>query len=39
MYSDPNFCRRVYRPGELPSDEEQRIVDADWRQYQDWLTR
>ena len=35
----PGYCRRVHRPGELPSDEEQRIIDADWMQYQDWFTR
>jgi hypothetical protein len=29
----------VCRPGDLPPDEEQRVIDADWRQYQDWLTR
>ena len=35
----PGYCKRVRRAGELPSDEEQRIIDADWKQYQDWLTR
>jgi hypothetical protein len=35
----PGYCRRVLRPGELPSDEERRIIDDDWTQYQDWLTR
>jgi hypothetical protein len=29
----------MFRIGELAQDEQQRIIDADWRQYQDWLTR
>jgi hypothetical protein len=32
----PGYCKRVRRP---PPEEEQRIIDADWRQYQDWLMR
>jgi hypothetical protein len=35
----PGYCERVVRSGKLPSDEENRIIDADWRQYQDWLTQ
>jgi len=35
----PGYCKRVPRPGGLASAEEQRIIDADWKQYQDWLTR
>jgi hypothetical protein len=35
----PGYCKRVPRSGGLPSDEERRIIDADWKQYQDWLTR
>jgi hypothetical protein len=35
----PEYLRRVPGPGQLPVDEEQRIVDADWKQYRDWFTR
>ncbi len=35
----PGYCKRVRGPGALPSDEEQKMIDADWRQYQNWLTR
>src|ERR1051326_3078754 len=32
----PGFCQRVSRAGRLPPDEEQRIIEADWKQYQEW---
>ena len=35
----PGYMTRVPGPGTRPPDEVQRIVDADWKQYQDWLTR
>ena len=35
----PGYCKRVRRSGDLPPNEEQRIIDSDWSQYQDWLTR
>ena len=35
----PGYCRLVPPSGEPPSGEAQRIIDADWRQYQDWLNR
>jgi hypothetical protein len=35
----PDYFRRVPGPGKISTDEEQRIIDADWRQYQDWFTR
>jgi hypothetical protein len=35
----PGYTKRMFRIGELAQDEQQRIIDADWRQYQDWLTR
>jgi hypothetical protein len=35
----PGYFKRMFRVGELAQDEQQRIIDADWRQYQDWLTR
>src|SRR5262245_11258595 len=35
----PGYTKRMFRIGELAQDEQQRIIDADWRQYQDWLMR
>ena len=35
----PGYMSRVPGPGTRPPDEVKRIVDADWKQYQDWLTR
>lgn len=35
----PGYTKRMFRIGKLAPDEQQRIIDADWRQYQDWLTR
>ena len=36
----PGYFQRVPRgPGQLPADEAQRVIDADWKQYQDWFTR
>jgi len=35
----PGYMSRAPGPGTRPPDEVQRIVDADWKQYQDWLTR
>ncbi|MFN0059913.1 MAG: hypothetical protein ACKVX7_15760 [Planctomycetota bacterium] len=35
----PNYFKRVSGVGSLPPAEEQRIIDADWKQYQDWLKR
>jgi hypothetical protein len=29
----------MFRIQELPQGEEQRIIDADWAQYQEWLKR
>src|SRR5687767_10672686 len=31
--------RKMFRMDKLPPEERQRIIDADWKQYQDWLTR
>src|SRR4051812_23774730 len=33
----PGYWKRVARSGALPPEEERRIIDADWEQYQDWL--
>jgi hypothetical protein len=35
----PGYFRHVPRSGALASEAEQQIIDADWRQYQDWLKR
>ena len=35
----PGYFKKVPGPGRVPADEEQRIIDADWKQYQDWFTR
>ena len=35
----PGYTKRMFRIGELAQDEQQRIIDADWRQYRDWLAR
>lgn len=35
----PGYSKRMFRIQELPGDEQQRIIDADWSQYYDWLTR
>lgn len=35
----PNYFKRVSGVGALSPAEEQRIIDADWKQYQDWLHR
>jgi len=35
----PGYFKRVPSSGTFPPEHEQRIIDTDWRQYQDWLTR
>jgi hypothetical protein len=35
----PSYMRRWSRVPSLSPDEQQRIVDADWQQYQEWLAR
>jgi len=35
----PGYFKGVPGPGRLPADEERRIIDADWKQYQDWFVR
>lgn len=35
----PDYFKRVPRPGVLSPEQERRIVESDWKQYQDWLTR
>jgi hypothetical protein len=35
----PLYTKHWFHIKELPADEQQRIIDADWKQYQDWYTR
>ena len=35
----PGYTRRMFRIDKLPEAEQQRIIDADWKQYEEWLTR
>ncbi|HMJ67221.1 MAG TPA: hypothetical protein VK615_17885 [Candidatus Binatia bacterium] len=35
----PGYCKRVWGRKQVSPEEEQRVIDADWKHYQDWLTR
>src|SRR5262245_57306994 len=35
----PGYTKRMFRIDSLSSDEQQRIIDADWKQYQDWFAQ
>ena len=35
----PAYTKKWLRIDTLPADEQQRIIDADWKQYEDWLKR
>jgi len=35
----PGYFKGVPSSGALPQEDEQRIIDTDWKQYQDWLAR
>jgi hypothetical protein len=35
----PGYTKRMFRIGKLAQHEQQRIIEADWKQYQDWLAR
>ena len=35
----PGYRKRRPASGAVAPEEEQRIIDADWKQYQDWLNR
>jgi hypothetical protein len=35
----PGYTKKMFRIDRLPAQERQRIIDADWKQYQDWFTR
>jgi hypothetical protein len=33
----PDYCKIGFRIRELPADEQRRIINRDWKQYEDWL--
>ena len=35
----PGYTKKMFRIDRLPEEEQKRLIDADWKQYQDWLTR
>jgi hypothetical protein len=35
----PSYTKKMFRMSKLPAEEQQRIIDADWKQYQDCLAR
>ena len=35
----PGYGKRMFRIDKLAPEEQKRIIEADWRQYQEWLTR
>ncbi len=35
----PGYSKLAFRVRKLPIEEQQRIIDSDWKQYEDWLRR
>lgn len=35
----PAYLNKGFHIGTLPPEQQQAIIDADWKQYQDWLNR
>ena len=35
----PEYCKRGFRVSEWPAEERSRIIESDWRQYEDWLRK
>lgn len=35
----PRYTKKMFHIDKLTAEERQRIIDADWKQYQDWFTR
>jgi hypothetical protein len=35
----PDYSKKIFRIDELPKEEQRRIIEADWKQYTDWLNR
>jgi hypothetical protein len=35
----PGYTKKAFRIDKLSEEEQKRLIDADWKQYQDWLSR
>jgi hypothetical protein len=35
----PAYMNKTFRISQLPADEQRKIIDADWRQYETWFKR
>jgi hypothetical protein len=35
----PGYTKHMFRIDRLSADEQQKIIDADWKQYQDWFSK
>jgi len=35
----PAYCKIGFRVQELPEKDRRRIIDQDWRQYEEWLKK
>jgi hypothetical protein len=35
----PEYHKKGFRVSELPADERTRIIESDWRQYEEWLRK
>src|SRR6185312_3428716 len=35
----PAYMKKTFRISQLPNDEQRRIIDEDWRQYETWLKK
>jgi hypothetical protein len=35
----PGYGKKMFRIDKATEEERQQVIDADWKQYQDWLTR
>jgi hypothetical protein len=35
----PAYMKKTFRVSQLPADEQRKIIDEDWRQYETWLKR
>jgi hypothetical protein len=35
----PAYCKTGFQVRELPAEQRRRIIDGDWRQYEEWLKK
>ena len=35
----PGYSKRVFRIDKVPEEDRRNVIDSDWKQYSDWLTR